>query len=298
MNLKSIYHSLYCYFFADRIIGKYPQIKAKDNRVNLFDYHPELENRGDRYNGNRFNLGDFLGFVTVEYMLEKKGLTLDSWVPKRRHMNSVGSNIFSSYQSSTIWGSGVHNEPNSFMLYQSNLFRKLDIRAVRGPLSRKVLLQYGHKCPEVYGDPAILMPFIYNPQKINELSGGGLLVIPQFATERKFRANHPEIKVVSMNTNDYKMVVDAIVSCDKVITSSLHAIILADAYGIPSALYRGLNKRVDFKYLDYYYSTGRYDIHIADTFEEACQMEPLPLPDLTSLQKGIMDAFPYDLWEK
>lgn len=101
-----------------------------------------------------------------------------------------------------------------------------------------------------------------------------------------------------MNTNDYKMVVDAIVSCDKVITSSLHAIILADAYGIPSALYRGLNKRVDFKYLDYYYSTGRYDIHIADTFEEAYQMEPLPLPDLTSLQKGIMDAFPYDLWEK
>lgn len=33
---------MYCYIFADRIIAKYPEIKAKDNRVNLFDYHPEL----------------------------------------------------------------------------------------------------------------------------------------------------------------------------------------------------------------------------------------------------------------
>lgn len=211
-------------------------------------------------------------------------------------MNSVGSNIFSSYQRTTIWGSGVHNKPDFVVkLLHRPPFLKLDIRAVRGPLSRKVLLEYGHKCPEVYGDPAILMPFIYQPnvEKTNDV-----LVIPQYLTERKFRKEHPDLKIITMNTKDYKMVIDAIVSSDKVITSSLHAIILADAYGIPSVLYRGLNKRVDFKYLDYYQSTGRYDIHMADTFEEACQMDPLPLPDLSSLQRGIMDAFPYDLWEK
>lgn len=292
---KRIYHQIYCYVFADRIIGKYPQIKAKENRVNLFDYHPELENR-DRYNNSRYNLGDYLGFVTAEYMLGKKGLTLDSWVPKRRHMNSVGSNIFSAFQRTTIWGSGVHEEPEGVLrlLYYHPL-RRLDVRAVRGPLSRKVLLQYGHKCPEIYGDPAILMPFIYKPklEKTNDI-----LVIPQYLTEREFREKHPELMMVTMNTKDYKMVIDAIVSSKKVITSSLHAIILADAYGVPSVLYRGLRKKVDFKYHDYYASTGRYDVHIADTFEEACQMEPLPLPDLSTLQQGIMDVFPYDLWAR
>ena len=286
---------MYCYFFADRIIGRYPHIKAKDNRVNLFDYHTELTDI-DRYNDSRYNLGDYLGFVIVEAMLEKKGLTLDSWIPERKHMYSVGSCLLNSYQNATVWGSGVpRGGPTGlrkYLLYHP--LTKLDIRAVRGPLSRKVLLKYGHKCPEVYGDPAILMPLIYKPDctKTDEI-----LVIPQFVTEKRFREEHPDLRIVSMNTNDYKAVIDAIASSKKVITSSLHAIILADAYGVPSVFYRGLKKIVDFKYLDYYASTGRYDIHIADTFEEACKMEPLPLPDLSSLQKGLIDTFPYDLWE-
>ena len=55
-------------------------------------------------------------------------------------------------------------------------------------------------------------------------------------------------------------------------------------------------KDIDFKYLDYYYSTGRKDIKVASSYEEAMQMEPLPLPDLSKLQQGLLDTFPYDLW--
>lgn len=296
MNIINlVYRQLYCYFNANNIIGKYPQIKAKDHRVNLFDYHPELENN-NRYNNSRYNLGDYLGFVVVEYMLRKNGLNLDSWVPKLRHMNSVGSNIFSSYQHSTIWGSGVHHEPDGVLKYLCYYpLRKLDVRAVRGPLSRKVLMHFGHKCPEVYGDPAIIMPFIYQPhiRVTNDI-----LVIPQYITEKQFRMAHPDLKMVSMNTKDYETVIDAIASSKKVITSSLHAVILADSYGIPSVLYRGLSKKVDFKYLDYYASTGRSDIHFAQSFDEAREMKPLPLPDLKPLQEGLMNSFPYDLWQQ
>lgn len=300
IKISSIKHNccqLYYWLIADNIIGQYPQIKAKKNRVNLFDYNPELEN-SDRYNNNRFNLGDYLGFVIVEWMLEKKGLTLDSWVKRRRHMNAVGSNVFSSYQNTTIWGSGVHDDLRPFLMFLHRPpFRRLDIRAVRGPLSREAIVRLKHKCPEVYGDPAILMPFIYQPDmKIKGTKD--LLVIPQYLTEKQFRKDFPKLRITSMNTNDYKTVIDDIFSSTKVITSSLHAVILADSYGVPSVLYRGLQKEVDFKYLDYYASTGRRGVHIADTFEEACQMEPLPLPNLSSLQQGIMDAFPYDLWEK
>lgn len=283
------------YLFADKIVAHYPELKAKDNRVNLFDYHPELE-KLSRYNNLRWNLGDSLGFVITQYMLSQKGLSIDKWVKKRKHFNCVGSNVFSSFQHATVWGSGVLHDPALkwyHFLYRYP-FSKLDFRAVRGPLTRDVVVKYGHKCPEIYGDPAILMPYIYQP---NYEIKHDLLVIPQYVTEVEFRKNHPDLFVVSMNTDDYKYVIDAIASSKKVITSSLHAVILADAYGVPSILYRGLHKMIDFKYLDYYYSTNRYDIKIADTFEEALEMKPLPIPDLKPLQKGLMKTFPYDLWE-
>ena len=292
---------IYAYVFADRIIGIYPKVKAKKHRVNLFDYHPELSaGKQFTYKNTRWNLGDSLGYVVTSYMLEKKSLSLDTWVRKRKHFGCIGSYVFTSFQHLTIWGGGLLCNPRLFRSLSRWIrlfcypFSKYDFRAVRGPLTREQVLKYGHKCPEVYGDPAILMPFIYTPQC--EVTHD-LLVIPQFYTEAEFREKHPDLYMVSMNTNDYKYVIDAIASSKKVITSSLHGIILAEAYGVPAVFFRGLENRIDFKYLDYYYSTGRYNIKIAETFEEALTMEPLPLPDLKSLQEGLIKTFPYDLWE-
>ena len=301
--VKNIRYWIYIYLNADHIIAGYPNIKAKDNRVNLFDYHPEITEGKDKiYMNSRWNLGDYLGFVITSFMLERKNLSIDTWVEKRKHFGCVGSYVFTSFQHLTVWGGGMLFHPKDgpltyrfFCFLFRNPFSKYDFRAVRGPLTRKQVLKYGHKCPEVYGDPAILMPLIYSPQY--EIKHD-ILVIPQFLTEAEFRKKYPEYYMVSMNTNDYKLIIDAIASCKKVVTSSLHGIILAEAYGVPAIFFRGLRKGIDFKYLDYYYSTGRYNVKIADTFEEALSMEPLPLPDLKSLQEGLIKSFPYDLWER
>lgn len=300
--IKGCYYYIYIYIYADKIIAGYPRIKAKNHRVNIFDYHPEIsEGRNKTYMNSRWNLGDSLGFVVTSYMLEKKGLSLDTWVKKRKHFGSIGSYVFSSFQKLTIWGGGVLFHPKQgSVLYRlfKFLFRyplsRFDFRAVRGPLTREIVLKYGHKCPEIYGDPAILMPFVYQP-KVNVIHD--FLVIVQLQTEGEFRKEHPDLFMVSMNTNDYKSVIDAIVSSKKVITSSLHGIILAESYGVPAVFFRGLGKRIDFKYLDYYYSTGRKDVKIAESFEDALKMEPMPLPDLKDLQEGLIKSFPYDLWE-
>ena len=295
---KGIFHLFYTFIIADTINGDYVHDKTRDHKVNIFEYRPDLQNYS-RYNDSRYNLGDYLGFVVVEWMLKNRNISIDKWVKRRRHLKCVGSNLYGGFQNATVWGSGIPFKPQGYYLkikalLLHNPLTRLDIRAVRGPLTREFLLKWGQKCPEIYGDPAILMPLIYqtSPEAQRDL-----LVIPQFVTEKMFREKYPDLEIVSMNTDDYKSVIDAIVSCKKVITSSLHAIILADSYGIPSVLFRGLDKSIDFKYLDYYYSTGRYNVRIADSFEEALEMEPLPLPDLKNLQEGLIKTFPYDLWE-
>ena len=269
-------------------------IPAKKNRVNVFQYHPERF--GYRlYNNQPCNLGDSLGEVIIAFLLDQKGIDIDKPISRTKHLYCVGTNIQGAYQSATVWGSGIYPPQNKKAeFFQKHCGRKLDIRAVRGPLTRKVVLQYGHNCPEVYGDPAILLPMIYNPvvPKVRER-----LVIPQFIGEVQFRESHPDEYLISMNTNDYKSVINGILASEIVYTSSLHGIILAEAYGVPAVFFRGLPKYKDFKYLDYYYSTGRYDVIFSDSFEEALQVSPPPLPNLCKLQKDLLDSFPYDLWE-
>jgi len=101
-----------------------------------------------------------------------------------------------------------------------------------------------------------------------------------------------------MNTDNYKGVIDQIVQSKLIISSLLHGVILADAYGVPSVWYRGIGKDIDFKYRDYYGSTGRELNKVPTSVEDALDTDPLPLPDLKPLQEKLMEVFPYDLWKK
>ena len=273
-------------------------VPAQENRVNIYDYQP-VRYGYQMFQNQPYNLGDTLGRVIVEWLLSQKGIAVDKWIPQKKHLFAVGSNIFGSsikgnYQNATIWGSGVLKEPSRREAFAKKLSRRrLDIRAVRGPLTRDVLIRFGHKCPEVYGDPAILMPLLYQPnvQKRYKYS-----IVPQFVFEGRFRESHPNERMISMNTNDYKSVIDEIVASNVIYSSSLHGIILSESYGVPAVFFRDLGKEIDFKYLDYYFSTGRTKISIAESFEDALKVEPLPLPDLSGLRQGLLNSFPYDLW--
>ena len=304
--IREFFHELYCMNFADEYIGrKNYHIKAIDHRVNIYEYHPELiaGYSSHLYNGQPNNLGDSLGKEIIKYLLDKKGIDINVWIHKRKHFFCVGSNIIGGrdsgiYHNATIWGSGVMFSPGRLRYYlQKFSRRKLDIRAVRGPLTREVLQELGHHCPEVYGDPAILMPLLYTPLE-NVGKRRKNCVICQFYHEKKFREDHPTEYVISMNTDDYRKVIDEIVSSEIVYSSSLHGIILAETYGVPAVFFRGLSKEIDFKYNDWYQSTGRYDVRLSDSFQQALSEIPPPLPDLSTLQKGLLDTFPYDLWDE
>jgi pyruvyltransferase len=63
---------------------------------------------------------------------------------------------------SIIWGSGVREPDNPLPAIPRKVL------AVRGPLTRKYLISQGVECPEIYGDPALLLPKIYPLSFVNK----------------------------------------------------------------------------------------------------------------------------------
>ena len=101
-----------------------------------------------------------------------------------------------------------------------------------------------------------------------------------------------------MNSDNYKSVIDQIVSCEYVISSSLHGIILAESYNVPAIYFNGKPGRQQFKFKDYYLGTGRTDFPLVTSLVEAYDSYAPKLPDLSELREGLLKSFPYDLWEK
>ncbi len=244
------------------------------------------------------NFGDYLSTVVFKYMLSERGLTEDfvSTDGHTKHLMAIGSILGGTGDfDATVWGSGIRNFFSVKGLCIKKLYQKLDIRAVRGPFTRDALVQCGYKCPEVYGDPAIIMPCIYNPDVKNK---AGTVLILHYLTDSSEFDDLGDVILLDIRTNDYKTFIDTIVSAEKVISSSLHGIILAETYGVPAVFLRKGIESETIKFYDWYYSTGRQNVKVAMTIDEALTMTPMLLPELTEMREKLVEVFPYDLWKK
>lgn len=235
--------------------------------------------------GAQQNVGDMLSPVVIDYLFHENSISVSVPPPETRHLYAIGSIIDGGYQDAVVWGSGLLRGKDR---YWWRSLRKLDIRAVRGPLTRQALLDNGYDCPEIYGDPAILMPLFYRPADLEKRYA--YRVVPHMV----YGSAYPN--ALSPHTADWKAFIDGLVQSELVISSSLHGIILAEAYGVPAILLNDHDMNL-FKYRDYYYATGRSDFPQARSVEEALTMQPAPLPDLRALQEGLLRSFPAELWQ-
>ncbi len=254
--------------------------KALNNRVNL-NYWDAVD-----------NLGDAISPIIVNWMLSLRGILPEKHINKKKHLYAVGSILTAGIQDATVWGSGVLRGNLLHRLEKRNL----DIRAVRGPLTRTVLLDYGYDVPEVYGDPAILMPEIYVPNNKEKIMKYGVILHHTSELQRNALSNSDKnVLVIDIRTNDYMSFLDQLNSVDVVISQSLHGIILAEGYGIKAVL---LKPQSDFfKYYDYYYGTERMHFPIAETIEEAMNLIPPSLPNFNFMREKLKESFPYDIYE-
>jgi pyruvyltransferase len=248
------------------------------NRVNVY-YWRDIEN-------NMENVGDYLGLVVSDYIAAKNNISIESYFVKNtQRLLTIGSVVNSAAANTTIWGSGWHNHKA-----RKPISNRLDIRAVRGPLTREKLIENGYKTPKIFGDPAILMPEIYWPT-IEE--SRKILVIPHYKKFIKYEGcGYPTLNTLS---GDWKRFIDGVVKSEVIISGSLHGLILAHVYDKKFAMLADVDTDL-FKYRDYFLGVGMccpqpYNC-IDSAINNATRFEKID----QEIKRNLIDAFPLDLW--
>lgn len=129
--------------------------------------------------------------------------------------------------------------------------------AVRGALTKDRILNASDEV--VYGDPGLLMPFIKSYPRTDEYDLG---IIPHFCDKSDaiingFIEHNPELRVAIIDVLSHPLsVCEMLNRCKYVFSSSLHGLIIADAYDIPNLRFtiskNRSNPNDSYKFDDYY----------------------------------------------
>ncbi|QGP89345.1 hypothetical protein GKZ92_17930 [Gordonia sp. 135] len=246
---------------------------------------------------DRPNFGDEL---TARLVPEISEISCTWAHPKRSEFIGAGS-ILEMVQAAgaprglKVWGSGFIQEPKRKRKYD---FPDFDFYAVRGKLTldrvradRRVAL----------GDPGLLVSRVYQPAPV--VPGRvGFVYNHEHRNDRILRALAQAGRVATIDPlRDPRDVIVDITKCEFVFATSLHGLVVADAFGVPNA-WVALKKPLGggrYKFEDYYSAfDGNAVQHNAAIVEDADAIQQLKdeytgVPNLRVLQDELLAAFPY-----
>ena len=222
---------------------------------------------------------------------------------KRPNYLCIGSTLnYLTTEQTIVWGAGVIDD-------------MLDLRetptqvcAVRGPLTRDYLLARGIDCPEVYGDPALLIPYFYKPPTSKHARSDKIGFVPHYKDQdspilASIGRADPELQFLDIaNYGKWTDFIDRVVQCDAVFSSSLHGLIIAEAFGIPNYWISVSDDVIGagFKFRDYFASLGKQisdPIRLDQTFDPVAFLAtPTWRPGRIDL-KGLLAACPFKIRE-
>jgi len=215
------------------------------------------------------NFGDLLAPWLVAKMSGKEVYHASA---KEPHYLTIGSILYKTASNkSIVWGSGCFGTETTNMSPAKTKFL-----AVRGPLTRNKIVTHGGVCPRIYGDPALLVPEYYFPKVDKKYELG---VILRWSEKKWLDMELPQgMKKINFGASDIEGTLDDILACERVASSSLHGLIIADAYGIPSIWIDSDSPQgTEFKFHDYFLSVDK-------------QRQPMPFEDVLKYPK----SFRYD----
>lgn len=171
---------------------------------------------------------------------------------KRYHTLFCGSILGKSNEYSNILGAGFISEEQS-----NKPIRYNKVIGVRGNLTAESLKLHDKDLSiDFKGDPGLLVREIINPRNSNYTKNNKIGVIPHFIDYdivKRLIAEDPTFILIDIK-NTYDIVCYQILSCDVILSSSLHGLIFSDAMNVPNSWVK-FSDRVKggtFKFRDYY----------------------------------------------
>ncbi len=231
------------------------------------------------------NFGDAIAPVILEKLTGEK-VEFDEKEEKGKIV-STGSILYAVRNRDIVWGTGS---------IKKEALPKVDalFLALRGPLTRACVIENNPvlHVPEIYGDPALLLPMIYRPTVEVKYKIG---IIPHYA-DKKFMEDHESVikefegnRLIIDIQAEWTKVIDEILSCEIIMSSSLHGIIAAEAYG-KKVIWAQWTKNIiggQWKFQDYFLGTGRAKQTTFTVLD--------PIPDLKKIQESLINSLP---WKK
>ncbi len=248
--------------------------------------------------GKVFNFGDWVGPFLHECLTGRRPVRYrPKFSPFGRTTFTAGSILrwIRRPRSAVVWGSGIMSAADRFPAPRRVL-------AVRGPRTRARMVELGYDCPAIHGDPAILLPRVFSPERRVRHVLGLVPHYHDFAAARRLAGQSDEILLIDVR-RPVRAVIRDICACAAVASSSLHGLIVAQAYGVP-ALRVTFGARIGgdgTKFADHYLAAG---LPVAEAVPVApgAALAPLasraraqPLPDLGPLADALMRVCPFPL---
>lgn len=221
------------------------------------------------------NFGDSLNYDVIKYITKKEPVYCEDRT--KPHILGCGSILTEAKQTSTVWGSG-------FAWCHDSIPDNIKVATVRGELSNLKI----NKRSKYVGDPALIMPMVYSPKYCNRYKYS---IIPHWKDAEYLMNNSNGINIINP-LQPVRSLIDEIVSSDFILSSSLHGLILADAYGVPNQwLHLGTDIGGDgFKFADYYSTTdNKFTVPTKIINFDKCKVNKYRY-DLTEL----INSFPHE----
>jgi pyruvyltransferase len=209
------------------------------------------------------NAGDLASAPIVSYVSSNPVEVMGDGPAEGPNLIAIGSILHWADQHSIIWGTGFIDE------YIQLTVKPKSVLAVRGYLTWERLRQQGVSSPQIFGDPGIFLPRLFPKQAARWPLG----IVPHYVDQTEpfvLQAAAAGAKIIDV-TAPLDQYADALSSCERILSSSLHGLIFAHAYGILGAWIKLSNRVVGdgFKFFDYYSSVGikKNDVPILTTGE-------------------------------
>ncbi len=234
------------------------------------------------------NVGDAIGSRIVERITGRRTSIVGELPLPFPNLIGVGSIAHWADERSVLWGCGLIAE-------HLDVRRPAEVLALRGTLTRDSLTRRGIRCSDLIGDIGLLLPDLIAPSVAVHPIG----LVPHYVDrESAFVADceRQGVPIVDVRASP-ETYVEQLTSCRRIVSSSLHGVVLAHAYGI-DAVWVKLSDRVHgdgFKFFDYYSSLGlkRADVlmmspenRTIEQMADACH-RPDALPDRRLLWQAL-----------